>query len=65
MESKSFKLGTFPTLSMGVYVDATTEDFYIAGERPVYYEDVTVYFDAENVGETDQALTAFYFSWRD
>ncbi len=53
------------SLSMGVYVDATTEDFYIAGERPVYYEDVTVYFDAENVGETDQALTAFYFSWRD
>ena len=53
------------SLSMSIYVDAETEEFYFPGddERPVYYEDVTVYFDAENVGEADQALTAFYFSW--
>ena len=53
------------SLSMGVYVDAATEEFYVMGEQPVYYEDVTVYFDAENVGEADQVLTAFYFSWLD
>ena len=51
------------SLSMWVYVDACTEEFYVMGEEPIYYEDVTIYFEAENVGQADQSLTALYFSW--
>lgn len=53
------------SLSMSIYVNATTEKLNVMDKSPVYYEDVTIYFDAENVGKADQALTAFYFSWLD
>lgn len=55
------------SMSMCVNAEAATETEVVVplgeGNRHIYYEDVTVYFDAENVGEADQALTAFYFSW--
>ena len=53
------------SLTMGLYVDAraAAESTVVPMGEYTYFDEITVYFYAENIGEADQSITPFYFGW--
>ena len=50
------------SLTMGVYVDATIEEERRLGFSSIYYDEITMFFEVENIGKENQSLTGLYFS---